>query len=151
MNIRNISSALAIMIASVLLVGCEVYPVEPRIDIVYENNSTHNIIVMRTDFASDFWIEELPVSFTLEPNERHVIENVLSPALCNCFGKVIFDNTTIMDYRSIEQKDKNITLMENYRSSPTKDGEQYTYTFTDADYQFALENGTPLEWPTVND
>ncbi|MBR5807925.1 MAG: hypothetical protein IKY24_04815, partial [Alistipes sp.] len=23
---------------------------------------------------------------------------------------------------------------------------KYTYTFTDADYQFALENGTPLEW-----
>lgn len=146
MNIRRILLMLAIVIVATFFSRCEVYPQESS-HLVYTNNSTHSIIVMRTDFSTTTGIRELPKSFVLEPNESYTIKGILSPALCSVFSKVIFDNAILVDYSKLSQDECNVMLLENFQQTKPEEFEHvYTYTFTDADYQFALENGTPLEW-----
>ena len=56
----------------------------------------------------------------------------------------------IIDYKDIDRSVQfNITNPNNYSLKLLANddiGAIYTYTFTDADYQYALENGTILEF-----
>lgn len=112
--------------------------------LVFQNDCSHHIILERTDFSTDSWIRELPKTIALPPKNTYTLQ-VLSPQLCRVFGKAIFDSKLIVEYDD-SKHDSNITKMYNYEFS-SKDTYMlyYTYTFTDADYQFALGNGTVLE------
>lgn len=56
----------------------------------------------------------------------------------NRVRNVCFDNSIVVTIEQFGGFDK--SSYEYIKKS------RYRYTFTDADYQFALENGTPLEW-----
>ena len=59
----------------------------------------------------------------------------------------IFDDKVQIDYSTVSMDSKH-NLMVQFNYEDTSDEQYdicYTYTFTDADYQFALENGTMLK------
>ena len=59
----------------------------------------------------------------------------------------IFDDKVQIDYSTVSMDSKH-NLMVQFNYEDTSDEQYhicYTYTFTDADYQFALEHGTPVE------
>jgi hypothetical protein len=90
-------------------------------------------------------VRVLPETIAIESAESHV-QSVLSDTLCDVYGKAIFDGKLVVDYNSLSRSKHHITYIGNY--TLTKDVTYvfyYTYTFTDADYQFALEHGTPIE------
>ena len=138
----------AVIVMAASLSACQdTKPDSASVDIVYENNSTNTIEIVRTDFTEDSWTEKFPEGFVLAPNKRYEIKSVLSPVYCRVYGKAKFDNSILVDYTTIPQSEYNITLVQNFADFTSSDKyiHQYTYTFTDADYQFALENGRKIE------
>ena len=139
---------LIIIISAIVLAGCnrESYiNYGTYIYLVFKNDSSHNITVTKTSTSTDSWVRVLPETIAIESAESHV-QSVLSDTLCDVYGKAIFDGKLVVDYNSLSRSKHHITYIGNY--TLTKDGTYvfyYTYTFTDADYQFALEHGTPIE------
>ena len=114
-------------------------------NLIYTNNSLHNVTINRTDFSTYNWVRVLPETIELPANSTYEVKNVLSPMLCSAFGNVVFDGEITIFYAKTQNHDYNITMIDNYQYRGVKRRvHYYTYTFTDADYQFALENGTKL-------
>ena len=139
---------LIIIISAIILAGCNrntIVDYAIEIYLVFKNDSSHNIIMTKTNTSTDSWIRVLPETISLAPTESYS-QKVLSDTLCDVYGKAIFDGKLVVDYNSLSRSKHHITYSGNY--TPTKDGpylRYYTYTFTDADYQFALEHDTPVE------
>ena len=131
-----------------IISGCDryvIYDYDISLSIVFQNNSSYDITITRTDFSTDSWIRVLPETIVLPPKENYKLK-VLSDALCRVFGKATFGDDLVVNYSDYPDSSYNITKAKNYiHSNQGKSYHFYTYTFTDADYQFALENGTKLE------
>ena len=148
MNIKRFLQMCAVIVTAVSYVGCQTPDEGGIINIVYENKSTHSIEVVRTDFTPDRWTEKFPEGFVLAPNGRYEIKNVLSPVYCSVYGKAKFDDSILVDYTSLSESEYNITLVQYFKNitDSKKRFYRYTSTFTDADYQYALEIGQKLEY-----
>ena len=151
----RISYILGLIVAAITLVSCNDSKVESveNIDLVLENQSRYDITIRQSNNAPAISIVGVPQSITLNAGEKFFVDNVMSVSVCKAFGWVTYDNSVELDFF----KDKpytstdavyspyDITRVGNYRQEQVGKTIVYTYTFTDADYQFALENGTKLE------
>ena len=132
----------------VIISGCDRYACvhhDMNLYLVFQNNSSYDITISRTDLSTYSWIKELPENIEIPAKESYELK-VLSDYLCKVFGKVTFGDNLVVDYSDYPDNSYNITKVKNYAHS-AKDSywHFYTYTFTDADYQYALENGQKLE------
>ncbi|MBQ6870559.1 MAG: hypothetical protein IJO90_01925 [Alistipes sp.] len=106
---------------------------------VYEKESKKIVDVKYSLPKSDVKLLELSANFTTSKNSKEVSN--FAPYLvwnANDVVNICFDNSVVIPLSQTKCNDKfSCEYIENSR---------YRYTFTDADYQFALENGTKLEW-----
>ena len=141
---------LIIIITSVLLLyGCT--PVSTTIGIGFTNNSSYDIAL--TNRYGYYYKDNL-----LHPGETKWFW--VSNEDSKKYSTGIADFWLMADivFVQFDEELKVRTTTERYTTESNfevvyqeEKSARYTYTFTDADYQYALENGTPLEWPTVND
>lgn len=83
---------------------------------------------------------------TFSPGDKRMFD-AQTAYLFILFSKVKFDGQIEMVFNDDIDSPYNIMSSLNYAvDRPKKYNVYYTYTFTDADYQFALENGTKLEY-----
>ncbi|MBQ9138624.1 MAG: hypothetical protein IJX65_08315, partial [Alistipes sp.] len=76
----------------------------------------------------------------------YTVGDVTSVAACKEMGVVIFDFDITIDYHAMTSALYNITRVGCYQVTDVSDfHREYRYTFTDEDYQYALEHGTKLE------
>lgn len=114
-------------------------------ELCLENKSSHSITITLAEDASHTTTSDLPGEIVLDAGESFS-DNVLTPLLCSDFGKAVFDDEVSIDYQTAPWSAYNISRDSNY--SVYKQSEYHyicTYTFTDADYQYALENGAKLK------
>ena len=149
-TMRTIFKAFLILFTAIVLASCQdkIVDYDTSIDLCYQNNSSHHIVLVRTNFDTGYWIRELPESVGVAPNEAYNIPYVLSADVCSAYGKAIYDGYIVVNYATLPSSKQNITTRGYYertRLDCCKYHYRYTYTFTDADYQYALENGQKLE------
>ncbi len=118
----------------------------PAMYMVFVNNSSHNLEIIREDFNS-YLDNVLPKNIILAPNEDIELDT-RTAYVYNHFSTIIFDGYIRIKLSKELSSPHNIMFRENYTEEHLLKTHTwyYTYTFTDADYQFALENGTKLEW-----
>ena len=145
MNIRNIFIALVVSITTFACAPAEIFEVTYEYD-AYNNQSSHTITL------SLYNNKEQKISkITLKPGEtsQNLYREIYSKHVCI----VNFDLTVELDYQKLPEDLRSSKYNILYNSNGGNyefsqiDSHSYlsTYTFTDADYQFALENGTKLE------
>ena len=116
------------------------------IDLVYDNQSSHTIVIKLAEDAPHIDKQYLPEIITLTPNEKVEIR-VISQYSCKSLTTAIFDGSVVIDYNSAPTDTRKITTLGGYEWIEVKPcSVHYIYTFTDADYQYALENGQKLEY-----
>ena len=122
--------------------------VDPIIDnyLVYDNQSSHTIVIQRAEDANYHSKQYLPETITLTPNSRVEIY-VGSPYVFKSLSTATYDGIVTIDYSSAPIDKRNIATSGGYERIEVKPcSVHYLYTFTDADYQYALENGQKLEY-----
>lgn len=140
---------LMLITASILLCSCDVvietdkFPPEV---ITYHNNTDHLIEIHREGFGPSSDIGKV---FEITAHDKKVIK-IGDESVATMYSKkcvIIFDSSVKMDhtFSSIDLT-YNFGWIGNYEYRGTSKEKYYTYTFTDADYQYALENGTILEF-----
>ena len=77
-------------------------------NLIYTNNSSHNVTINRTDFSTYNWVRVLPETIELPANSTYEVKNVLSPMLCSAFGNVVFDGEITIFYAKTQNHDYNI-------------------------------------------
>ena len=106
--------------------------------IVFENKSSHSIVISRVADATVMEKQYIPETMAIAPNGRCEI-NVYTSTLCSAFGSVVFDGQVVADYQSMPHCAYNITRDSNYLKQEVSEySYHYIYTFMDADYQYAL-------------
>ena len=143
----NIKQILTIAFCSVVLAGCDTVTNKdtfPEGYIIFENKSSHKIEITREETMPYLEIH-IPKCFEIAP-QKSIRLNTMTASIYPLFTKVVFDSTVEMIFSLDIDSQYNITNGLNY-ATVLEDPciWYYTYTFTDADYQFALENGTVLE------
>ena len=117
-------------------------------EFVFKNQSNHYIVITRGDDIELMDWKIWPETITLEPN-KDIAFVVLSPEYCRAVVKATFDGNVVIDYTKVANVQYNIAYSNNYEFQivdKEKFHRKYTYTFTDADYQYALENEQKLEY-----
>ena len=135
--------------ASIILCSCDVeifVDGEPPEVITYHNNTGYLIEIQREGFGPSSDIGKV---FEIKPHDKKVIK-IGDATVATMYAKkcvITFDSSVQMDhtFSSIDLP-YNFGWMGNYEYRGTSKEKYYTYTFTDADYQYALENGTVLEF-----
>lgn len=135
---------LIVIIASILLLcGCS--GTGTSVAIEFTNNSSHSIAL--TDRYGCYTGGTLPPGKTkylsaYNEDSKQYSPNVADFWLMSNIVFIQFDET-----RKVRTTTERYATEANFEVVYQKrKSAKYTYTFTDADYQFALENGTPLEW-----
>ena len=149
LNIMSTKKLLFLLGVVFLLISCgKGRYVNPPIEnyLVYDNQSSHTIVIKLAEDAPHIDKQYLPEIITLTPNEKVEIR-VISQYSCKSLTTAIFDGSVVIDYSSAPTDTRKITTLGGYEKKMVKSWiEQYLYTFTDADYQYALENGQKLEY-----
>ena len=144
---RKIFTILAV--AMLAVTSCNNYIVDYAGDvyIIFANNSSHNIEIIREDTNAVHLEQELPKNIKLAPGEDISLDT-RTAYVYPYFTTIIFDECVKMIFSKEDNSSHNIMKRGNYEEdySSKTHTTRYVYTFTDADYQYALENGTPLEW-----
>ena len=144
---------LIVAFLAIICSACTDYAVST--DIEYKNNSSYDIqfLTMSTYINSDnnnvYFVEEPIVTlskgstYTFSASDMGTKKGYLSfyfAQIHNAIHYIQIGDKVKVAYSGRYSDENNYELLsekERYR--------KYTYTFTDADYQFALENGTLLE------
>ena len=154
MKLKDILFAI---IAVIALVSCNNESVSNgfvKSNLVFDNQSQYSITIDKSENCFDVKVEELPQSITLLAGESMVIEDVPSLSVCKAWGYVVYGGVVALDFCSetpystypAQYSIYDITRAANYKmSSINNSRSEFRYTFTDADYQFALENGTVVK------
>ena len=141
----NIKKLLIATIAVIGITACSPDSVDHNIStaLCFCNESSHRI-VLTVDNPIRTSNESLEI--VLNPtSEYNSTKFGLREIAKGC--SAIFDDKVQIDYSTVSMDSKH-NLMVQFNYEDTSDEQYhicYTYTFTDADYQFALENGTMLE------
>lgn len=123
-------------------------------NMVLENQSQYTIAINKSSNAPEVKIDGVPQSITLKAGDSFVVEDFPSLSICKAWGYVVYDGVVALDFFSEKPYSTfpgvyslyDITRPANYKMAKiSRSRTEYRYTFTDADYQFALENGTMLE------
>lgn len=143
MNIRRLFIA---TISALFLTACE----KPIIDyvqineIVLENNSSHDIVINRDGTYTQAELKEI----IIKASKSEVLA-VVEASIEHMFDKkciITFGNKVTADYNSIPKSKYHFMYFDNCEFvSFKKATTRRKYTFTDADYQYALEHGTLIE------
>ena len=153
-TIQKHIKALMVIFSAFVVTSCNNYIVDYAGDvyIIFVNNSSHNIEIIREDTNAVHLEQELPKNIKLAPGEDISLDT-RTAYVYPYFTTIIFDECVKMIFSKEDNSSHNIMKRGNYEEdySSKTHTTRYVYTFTDDDYQYALENGTPLEWPTVND
>ncbi len=145
MNIRRL--IIAVLCVAFLSACKEPLITYPYVtEFVFENNSSHDIFISRDGFDnSGYGYEESEIS--IKSFETIMVTNGMG--VTGLFGRkciVNFGNQVIVDYNQLSGSQYSLLDVDNYEFVSYRKGTtRRKYTFTDADYQFALENGTKLE------
>ena len=144
-----------LVVATLGLMACNDYDAESGIsNLVFENQSQCSITIDKSDNAPHIAVHGVVGSIALAAGESVQIENISTIFLCKAFGCVVYGDEVLLDFfapnpysswdRTYSPYD--ITRVGNYKVTKISSSlSEYRYTFTDADYEFALENGTLLE------
>lgn len=153
-TIQKYIKALMVLFSAFVVTSCNNYIVDYAGDvyIIFVNNSSHNIEIIREDTNAVHLEQELPKNIKLAPGEDISLDT-RTAYVYPYFTTIIFDECVNMIFSKEDNSSHNIMKRGNYEEdySSKTHTTRYVYTFTDDDYQYALENGTPLERPTVND
>ena len=153
-TIQKHIKALMVLFSAFVVTSCNNYIVDYAGDvyIIFVNNSSHNIEIIREDTNAVHLEQELPKNIKLAPGEDISLDT-RTVYVYPYFTTIIFDECVKMIFSKEDNSSHNIMKRGNYEEdySSKTHTTRYVYTFTDDDYQYALENGTPLERPTVND
>ena len=152
-TIQKHIKALMVLFSAFVVTSCNNYIVDYAGDvyIIFVNNSSHNIEIIREDTNAVHLEQELPKNIKLAPGEDISLDT-RTAYVYPYFTTIIFDECVKMIFSKEDNSSHNIMKRGNYEEdySSKTHTTRYVYTFTDDDYQYALENGTPLERPTVN-
>ena len=145
MNIRNIFIALVVSITTFACAPAGIFEVIYEYD-AYNNQSSHTITLSLYDSQN-----QTTTDIVIKPGKTS--QNLLTSRyhrqqVCTVkFGEVV-----LLDYLKLPENLRGCKYDILYRGGSNYEHSMiddqsflYTYTFTDADYQFALENGTKLE------
>jgi hypothetical protein len=143
----RISYFISLIIVFLLSISCEpssIDKVPPASLFCFINQSNYTITV-----TGDIKGGLINNKFKVEPGQKIEIQSQLSEFFrYKCL--VYFDLSVTIDYKDIDRSVQfNITNPNNYSLKLLANddiGAIYTYNFTDDDYQYALENGTILEF-----
>ena len=143
MSTKNI---FAVFFAMMIAIACS--PASTSYDIneeiVFINHSNHSIVISIYDVQNN-----KPIDISIQVGETSQALNTDLYNYKTCTIK--FDNKVVLDYQTLpldlQNSQYNIFFSNHYyeRTEVDEYFYRYTYTSTDADYQFALENGTVLE------
>ena len=148
-TIQKHIKALMVLFSAFVVTSCNNYIVDYAGDvyIIFVNNSSHNIEIIREDTNAVHLEQELPKNIKLAPGEDISLDT-RTAYVYPYFTTIIFDECVKMIFSKEDNSSHNIMKRGNYKEdySSKTHTTRYVYTFIDADYQYALENGTPLEW-----
>ena len=148
-TIQKHIKALMVLFSAFVVTSCNNYIVDYAGDvyIIFVNNSSHNIEIIREDTNALHLEQELPKNIKLAPGEDISLDT-RTAYVYPYFTTIIFDECVKMIFSKEDNSSHNIMKRGNYKEdySSKTHTTRYVYTMTDADYQYALENGTPLEW-----
>ena len=144
----NIKKLFAIFSAIIIAMACQAPDVDDAIyhyD-AYINQSSHTITLSLYNET-----EQKISKITLKPGEasQHLYRGTYSKKVCS----IDFDLTVVLDYQKLPEDLQGSKYNILYNSSGNyvqsiigSHSFLDTYTFTDADYEFALENGTMIKY-----
>ena len=141
----NIRRYLIVAVAAIVGLACSPDSVDNNFieELCFSNGSSHNIVLTIDKPKGS---NNTPLVITLKPSEVYKSAEI-TLSILNRGCSVKFGNSALIDYKKISATSEyNILYQLNYTTTYPDDWHIVnTYTFTDADYQFALEHGTPVE------
>ena len=143
MNIRNLFAALVVLATIFACAPADVDEVFYEYE-AYINQSSHTITLSLYDSQN-----HTTADIVIKPGETS--QNLLTSRYRRQVCTVKFGEIVLLDYLKLSKELQGCEYDISYRgkhyqnTTIDKYSHVYTYTFTDADYQFALENGTELE------
>ena len=140
-----------ILVISLLVASCE-QKHETYMNLRYVNNSNHTIDI---EFSFIQTPAQLYPNITLKPGE--IVRGYATIAgetpasaynVAQIYEKatICYDGEYVIEHEYLDNKfsahdNRNICLNKSYKITRGEQGYYYTYTFTDADYEYAVENG----------